>query len=155
MHAYALPDDVIEAMGRKSILCVPTMTVMMKLHATRGMPIPEDRPHEYEVIFRKLKAAGVEMAVGTDAIYEFMNENPDLYFEEVERFVRNGYTPHQAIVAATRSGARVLAAEERLGTIAPGKTADMLVIDGDPLADIRDLRRVSLIIQGGRVIDKR
>ena len=94
------------------------------------------------------------MAVGTDAIYEFMNENPDLYFEEVERFVKNGYTPHEAIVAATRIGAEVLAVSKSLGTIEKGKIADLLVIDGNPLDNICNLRKVSLIIQGGKVIRK-
>ncbi len=152
MHAYDLTDDIILNMGKKGIYGVPTMTIMMKLHATRGKPIPEDKPHEYEIIFQKMKAAGIKMAVGTDAIYEFMNENPDLYFEEVERFVKNGYTPNEAIVAATRIGAEVLAVSDRLGTIEKGKIADLLVIDGDPLDDIRNLRKVSVIIQGSKVI---
>lgn len=154
MHAYALTDDIILNMGKKGIYSVPTMTIMMKLHATRGVSIPEDRPHEYEIIFQKMKAAGIKMAVGTDAIYEFMNENPNLYFEEVERFVKNGYTPHEAIVSATRIGAEVLDVSDRLGTIEKGKIADLLVIDADPLDDIRNLRKVSVIIQGGKVIRK-
>lgn len=151
-HAYALPDDVIETMGEKGIYSVPTMTIMMKLHTQRGKPISDDRPHEYEVIFRKLRAAGVKTAVGTDAIYEFMNENPGLYFEEVERFVRNGCTTRQAIVCATRIGAEACGLADRLGTIEPGKTADCLILEGDPLADIRNLRRSDVVIQGGRII---
>ncbi|MEZ5000646.1 MAG: hypothetical protein R2727_08395 [Bacteroidales bacterium] len=51
-----------------------------------------------------MKDAGVKMAIGTDALYEFMKENPGLYFLEVERFVKNGYTNMEAIVAATRTG---------------------------------------------------
>ena len=102
----------------------------------------------------RAEAAGIKMAVGTDAIYEFMNENPILYFEEVERFVKNGYTPHEALVAATRIGAEVLDVSDRLGTIEKGKIADLLVIDEDPLDDIRNLRKVSVIIQGGKVIRK-
>ena len=153
-HAYALPDDVIQMMGAKGIYSVPTMTIMMKLHAQRGKAIPEDAPHEYEVLFQKMKAAGVKMAVGTDAIYEFMNENPGLYFEEVERFVKNGYTPHDAIVAATRIGAEVCGAADRLGTIEKGKLGDLLVIDGDPLEDIRHLRNVDVIIQEGWIVKR-
>jgi imidazolonepropionase-like amidohydrolase len=152
MHAYALTDEIIMNMGKKDIYSVPTMTIMMKLHATRGKPILEKRPHEYEIIFQKMKAAGIKMAIGTDAIYEFMNENPDLYFEEVERFVKNGYTPNEAIVAATRIGAEVLAVSDRLGTIEKGKIADLLVIEQDPLEDIRNLRKVTVIIQDGKVI---
>jgi imidazolonepropionase-like amidohydrolase len=128
------------------------MTIMMKLHAQRGKSIPEDRPHEYEVLFQKMRAAGVRMAVGTDAIYEFMNENPGLYFEEVERFVKNGYAPHDAIVAATRIGAEVCGVGDRLGTIEKGKLADLLVVEGDPLEDIRDLRKVAVIVQEGRIV---
>ncbi len=153
MHAYALPDDVIRAMGEKGIFGVPTMTAMMKLHAAGGRPIPRDRPHPYEVIFQKMMAAGVQMAVGTDAIYEIMQENPILYFEEVERFVKNGCTPHETIIAATRIGAEVLGMDERLGTVEEGKTADLLVLEADPLEDIRHLRQIRVIIQGGMVIE--
>lgn len=152
-HAYALPDDVIKMMGEKKIYGVPTMSVMIKLHAGRTA-IPANEPHPYEKIFLKMKTAGVRMAVGTDAIYEFMNENPGLYFEEVERFVKLGYTPQQAIIAATRTGAEVCDAATRLGTIEKGKLADLLVIDGDPLKDIRDLRRVDVIVQEGKWIKK-
>ena len=151
-HAYALPDDVIRMMGEKKIYGVPTMSVMIKLHAGRGPAVPVNEPHPYEKIFLKMKAAGVKMAVGTDAIYEFMNENPGLYFEEVERFVKNGYTTHQAIIAATRIGAEVCDAAERLGTVEKGKLADLLVIDGNPMKDIRELRKVAVIIQEGKVL---
>jgi len=152
-HAYALPDDVIQTMGAKKIYGVPTMTAMIKLHAGRAA-LPANEPHPYEKIFLKMKAAGIRMAVGTDAIYEVMTENPGNYFEEVERFVKLGYTPQAAIIAATRTGAEVCGAASRLGTIEKGKLADLLVIDGDPLKDIRDLRKVSAIIQEGRWIRK-
>lgn len=151
-HAYALPDDVIQIMGEKQIYGVPTMTIMMKLHQQRGKVIPDDQPHEYEIIFQKMKAAGVPMAIGTDAIYEFMDQNPDLYFEEVERFVKNGYSPEAALIAATRIGAEAIDADDRLGTIEKGKIADLLVIDGNPIQNIRDLRNVMVIIQEGRII---
>jgi imidazolonepropionase-like amidohydrolase len=139
-------------MGEKGIYGVPTMSIMMRLHEARGVPIPKDRPHEYEVYFQKMKAAGVKMAVGTDAIWEFMNDNPGLYFDEVERFVKNGYTPHEAIIAATRIGAEALNVADRLGTIEKGKLADLLVVDEDPLENIENLRRVSVIIQDGRIV---
>ena len=153
-HAYGLPDDVIEMMGTKGIYCVPTMTVMMKLHQGQNyVPLEEQRrDHPYEVIFKKLKRAGVRMAVGTDTIYEYMNQLPELYFEEVERFVKNGYTEMEAIEAATRIGAAVCDAADRLGTIERGKLADLLVLEADPLEDIRNLRRIEMIIQEGKII---
>jgi imidazolonepropionase-like amidohydrolase len=151
-HAYALPDDVIKMMGEKKIYSVPTMTVMIK---NQGRPpLPPGEIHPYEQIFLKLKEAGVKMAVGTDALYEIKKEDPGNYFEEVERFVKLGYTTKQAIIAATRIGAEVCDAANRLGTIEKGKLADLLVLDGDPLKDIRDLRKVAVIIQEGKWIKK-
>lgn len=153
-HAYALPDDVIATMGQKGIYSVPTMSIMMKNDAARGVTIDANKPYTYEIIFRKLNEAGVPMAVGTDALYEFMQENPGLYFEEVERFVKNGCSEHEAIVAATRRGAEVCGLADRLGTIETGKIADLLILDGDPLEDIRNLRRCAVIIQAGTLIKK-
>lgn len=154
MHAYALPDDVIEQMGSKGIYSVPTMTIMMK-NQLRDRFVPDNSElHEYEIIFRKLKDAGVKMAVGTDALYEFMKENPGLYFLEVERFVKNGYTPMEAIEAATRIGAEALGIDRMLGTIERGKTADLIVVDGDPLRDISELRNVVMVIQNGKTVRK-
>ncbi|MEE4115808.1 MAG: amidohydrolase family protein [Marinilabiliaceae bacterium] len=152
MHAYALPDDVIEMMGRKGIYSVPTMTIMMKNQLRQSFNPDNSELHEYEIIFRKLKEAGVKMAVGTDALYEFMNENPGLYFLEVERFVKNGYTNMEAIEAATRIGAEALGIDNALGTIEEGKTADLVVVDGDPLEDIKELRKVVMVIQNGIIV---
>ena len=88
------------------------------------------------------------------AVLENMAEYPGLYFKETDQFVAWGYTPMETIVAATKTGAEVGAAADRLGTIEAGKLADMLVLDKDPLADIRNLRTASLIIQGGKVHKK-
>lgn len=154
MHAYALPDDVIAEMGRKGIYCVPTMTIMMK-NQLRDRFVPDNQElHEYETIFRKLKDAGVKMAIGTDALYEFMKENPGLYFLEVERFVKNGYTPMEAIEAATRIGAETLGIGRTLGTVEQGKTADLIVVENDPLTDIRNLRDVIMVVQNGIIMKK-
>lgn len=150
-HAYALPDDVIAKMGEKGILSVPTMEILLKLHQGDKYQKNNQEPHPYEVIFRKLRKAGIKTAIGTDAIYEYMMENPGHYFDEVERFVKNGCTPMEAIVSATMIGAQVCDAADRLGTIEKGKLADLLVLDKDPLVDIRNLRRINTIIQEGRI----
>lgn len=151
-HAYQLPDDVIEMMGQKKIYATPTMTCMIYLHQPAGVPLDESVPHRYEIIFQKLKKAGVRMAIGTDAIYEVKQKDPGLYFDEVERFVKNGYTPLEAISAATKIGAEVIGVADRLGTIEPNKIADLLIIDGDPSKNIKELRKIVTIIQGGKII---
>lgn len=152
MHAYALPDEVIREMGEKDIYCVPTMTIMMK-NQLRDSFVPDNEElHEYEIIFRKLRDAEVKMCIGTDALYEFMKENPSLYFLEVERFVKNGYSEMEAIEAATRIGAECLDIDDILGTVEAGKIADLIVVEGNPLSDIRNLRRVVMVMQNGKIV---
>jgi imidazolonepropionase-like amidohydrolase len=77
---------------------------------------------------------------------------PWMYFEEIERFVEHGYTPLEVIVAATKINAEVCGASERLGTVEEGKLADLVVVDGDPLRDIKALRNTRIIIQEGKII---
>jgi imidazolonepropionase-like amidohydrolase len=71
----------------------------------------------------------------------------------MEGLVELGMTPMQALVAATKNGALASHAQAQYGTIEVGKAADLAVLDGDPLADIKNIRRLSLVIANGAVID--
>ncbi len=158
-HAYAIPDDAIRMMADKGTYCVPTISILLilgKQYKKRG---PEwewkiKKYFESEKIFRKLKKAGIKMGIGTDAVGKYMVEYPWIYFDEIERFVENGYTPMEVIVAATKINAEICDASDRLGTIEKGKLADLVVIDGDPLSDIRALRNARIIIQEGKIIKR-
>jgi len=158
-HAYAVPDDVIPQIAAKKMYCVPTMSILVILADQYKKRGPEwdwkiKRYLECDDIFKKLRAAGVKMPVGTDAIAENMVEYPGLFFKETDRFVLNGCSPMETIVAATKLGAEVSDADEILGTIEKGKLADLLVLEKDPLADIRNLRTAQVIIQGGKIIKR-
>ena len=96
-----------------------------------------------------LHDAGVRLAAGTDAAHL-----PGAIHLELEDLVAAGLTPLEAIAAATGGAARVLGADEEIGTIAVGKHADLILLDGDPLQDIRDTRKISHVIRGGRVVDR-
>ena len=72
---------------------------------------------------------------------------------EMEALVDAGLTPMQAILSATRWPAELLRKERELGTIAPGKIADVIVVDGNPLADIRKTRNIRTVIMNGAVVD--
>lgn len=94
--------------------------------------------------------AGVKIAVGTDAGgpvgYNFQGYNT---IREMELLVESGLTPMDVLVAATRTGAELIGVADRLGTLEPGKAADLLVLDADPLGDIRNVRRVRTVVLAG------
>lgn len=158
-HAYAVPDDVIPEIAAKKMYCVPTLAILRILanqYKARG---PEwdwkvAKYVESEQIFKKLKKAGVRMAVGTDAVTENLVEYPGLFFKETDEFVELGYTPMETIVAATKIGAEVSDAGDRLGTVTVGKLGDLVVLEKDPLANIGNLRTAQIVIQGGRVVKR-
>ena len=74
---------------------------------------------------------------------------------EMEALVDAGLTPMQAILASTKWAAELLHKEKDLGTIAPGRIADVVLIDGDPLADIRATRKIRTVIMNGKPVDTR
>lgn len=73
---------------------------------------------------------------------------------ELEQLVAAGLTPAQAIHAGTGGAARILGAEKDLGTIEVGKWADLVLLDADPLADIRNTRRIWKVMHYGHVVDR-
>jgi hypothetical protein len=97
----------------------------------------------------KLLRAGVNIGVGTD-IWQI----PTGPHMELEQMVVSGLTPLQAIPAGTGGSARILGAEKDLGTIEVGKWADLIILDADPLKDIRNTRRIWQIMHNGQVVDR-
>jgi len=95
--------------------------------------------------------AGVKVVVGTDY-------SPFLGFLgvhwEMEFLVQAGLTPLEALRAATQEAALALGLEGQLGIIAPGAVADLVVLDADPLEDIRNTKKIHTVIKGGKIIDR-
>jgi imidazolonepropionase-like amidohydrolase len=96
-----------------------------------------------------LRAGGV-LAAGTDAANQALIPGFSEH-EELELLVRAGLTPAEALAAATRNGAILLGADS-LGRLAPGKVADLVVLGGDPLADIRNTRKVERVMVRGTLL---
>src|SRR5262245_33925492 len=97
----------------------------------------------------KLARAGVTIGTGTD-IWQI----PTGVHMELEELVAAGLSPLEAIRAATADAARIVGAEQDLGTIAAGKWADIIILDADPVADIRNSRRIWAVLQAGRLLDR-
>jgi len=92
------------------------------------------------------------VALGTDHDGYYVPFELGLPTTEMEQMQQAGMTPMQVLVAATRDAAHVCGLDATLGTLEPGKSADVLVVDGDPLEDLHALRNVRLVIHGGVVI---
>ncbi len=98
--------------------------------------------------------AGAVIGVGTDAASP-MNFHTEAMWREMEALVESGMSTMEVITAATKTNATILGLEDETGTLEVGKAADVLVVDGDPRADIRALDRVRLVVARGRVIEGR
>jgi len=102
-------------------------------------------------IYAKL---GGSIAAGTDTPQQFVVPGASLH-RELELYVASGLVPAAALRTATRDAAVLLGLQERVGTIDPGMAADFVLLDGDPLADIRNTRRIAMVVKDGTVLGTR
>jgi len=121
---------------------------MLKLSAEDVKDLTRDAQHAREMAVKLLRA-GVTIGTGTD-IWQI----PIGVHMELEQLVAAGLTPTQAIHAGTGGAAVILGADNNLGTIKVGKGADLVLLDADPLADIRNTRKIWQVIQYGRIVDR-
>jgi imidazolonepropionase-like amidohydrolase len=98
--------------------------------------------------FEKAVKAGVKMAFGTDAGVYPHGDNA----KQFAYMVKYGMTPAQAIRSATSSAADLIGRSQDVGTIQPGRFADIIGVEGDPLADVRALEHVAFVMKGGVII---
>jgi hypothetical protein len=101
-----------------------------------------------------LHRAGVTLLAGTDSFDAYVVSGFALH-QELELLVAAGLTPLEALQAATREPARFLGLAAERGTIEVGKAADLVLLEADPLADIRNTRRIAAVVLAGRVVEPR
>jgi imidazolonepropionase-like amidohydrolase len=106
----------------------------------------------YQALTGALHRAGVTLLAGTDAPEPYCPPGASLH-QELEYLAESGLTPADALRAATLHNARALKKDERLGSIAPGKFADLVIVTADPTADIRNTRKIERVICRGKVCD--
>jgi imidazolonepropionase-like amidohydrolase len=157
-HGSMVDDEAIQMFLDTGTYLVPTLFTMEEL-VERGeemglTPVSlakvEKIKHTHAASFRRAAEAGVKIAVGTDAIDDQMHGKNA---RELELMVRYGFTPMQAIVAATKTSAEACRVDDKVGTLEPGKLADLLIVDGNPLDDIailQDQSRLMLVMKEGR-----
>src|SRR5438876_1015073 len=121
----------------------------IKLNLTGGIMGPAwDRHRQW---FQQALSAGVKMALGSD-----IRPLKEAALLELGLWVKDGATPWQALLAATRHAAELCGVGDELGTIEPGKLADLIVVGANPLEEITNLRQLLLVLKEGRIVsDKR
>jgi imidazolonepropionase-like amidohydrolase len=101
----------------------------------------------------RVHAAGIPVVMGTDAGNPLTLHGASV-FMELEAMEAAGLSPMDVLVAATRVGARAMGLDS-VGTVTPGAVADLVVLDADPLAEVRNVRRIALVVRGGEVYTRR
>lgn len=104
-------------------------------------------------VTKRAAQLGVPIVAGTDGLFGIAGDSLPALHRELELLVsRAGLTPAQALTSATLNGARAIGVADQTGTIAVGKAADLLVLNADPLADIRNTRRIAVVVKNGVVV---
>jgi imidazolonepropionase-like amidohydrolase len=159
-HGYFLTDEVLDRMVEKGVWLVPTIVVaqrtVMEFFKKIGSPdwYLARVTSVGESHFRMLRSAikhKVKIALGTDQFPFEPNDGTTATIREAQYYVEAGMTAIEALRSATIETATLLGVQDRLGSIEPGKLADVIVTDADPSKDIRSLRSIKLVMKGGVV----
>ncbi|MCM2312960.1 MAG: amidohydrolase family protein [Steroidobacteraceae bacterium] len=156
-HGTTLDNECLELFRKSGAYYVPTLSTvngyLERIAADPNAYAPAVRAKvDWRIritgeSLRKAVPQGVKIAFGTDAGVSKHGRNAD----EFELMVKNGMTPTQALEAATINAADLLGLAADVGTLEPGKRADLIAVDGDPLADVTVLKRVPFVMKDGAV----
>lgn len=163
-HGFYLTPEIIELMLKKDVFMVPTLAAVhhIVINGTNaGIPeygvrkaIEAEKAHVAS--FQKAYAAGVKIAMGTDASTPFNFHGKNAV--ELELMVAAGMKPVDALGAVTRMGSELMGWGDRMGQVKEGFWADMILVDGDPIADIKvlqDISKIKVVVKAGKVVMRR
>jgi len=156
-HAINMDDQTIAEMAYRHTFYVPTIdhnryyvdnARMLRYPDSAIAPLNDFIQKNLETA-KKAYKGGVRFAMGSDAVYTMFGENT----RELGWFVKAGMNPEQALKTATVNGAALLGMEDKLGALKPGLFADIVAVDGDPLADVNVvIDKVKWVMKGGAVV---
>jgi imidazolonepropionase-like amidohydrolase len=157
-HGTVMDDEILRTMKKQGTYYVPTLSTvngyLERLAANPNTYAPDVKKQiDWRIgitgqSLRKAVPAGVKIAYGTDAGVSKHGRNAD----EFELLVKYGMTPVEAIKAATVNAADLLGLAAEIGTIEAGKSADIIAVTGDPLSDVRVLKRMDFVMAKGETI---
>ena len=157
-HPLPRSEETIQLMAKKGVAADPTLIPYQIIFdewggyfgsTSRRFTFSEEANLE---MLKRLRKAGVKCGVGTDLILHWYRYMPGPYIRELKNFVEAGWSVPEALVAATKTNAEILDMDDRLGTLHPGKLADVLVVNGRPDENLDDLAKVDLVIRDGYLV---
>ncbi len=161
-HGTWVDDKTLAEMKRRGTFFVPTLAVMSPLADAQGNSADEvalqlrtqSMMGPLRAAVRKAHRLGVVVAAATDGSYAEKDDTGRIRIAHEIAMLREhaGFTPLESITAATQNGARALGIESRTGTVGVGLEADLVVYDGDPLADSKTFFEPRLVISDGRIV---
>ena len=156
-HGTLIDDAALKLFRSSGAFYVPTLSTingyLERIAANPDAYLPEVRKKiDWRIqitgeALRKAVGAGVKIAFGTDAGVSKHGRNAD----EFELMVKHGMTPATAIHAATANAADLLGIADQVGSLAPGRSADLIAVRGDPLSDVSVLKKVGFVMKAGTV----
>ncbi|HET8677757.1 MAG TPA: amidohydrolase family protein [Blastocatellia bacterium] len=146
-HGMLMNDETLKLMVDRGVFWCPTLGVYIPEHEEDNTDLRRRIVANHKEVFQKAMRLGVKIAFGTDVgAYEHGTSA-----REFKLMVDYGMKPIDAIRAATTRGAELLRMERQIGTIEPGKFADVIAVEGNPLEDIRAMDRVVFVMKAGKV----
>jgi imidazolonepropionase-like amidohydrolase len=157
-HPLPKSDDTLQLMARRQVASDPTLVVYENLINTRGgyynstsRRFTMTKEGDFKQ-FLRMKELGIKMGIGTDTAAMAIDRMHANYLRELQLFVEGGYTVPEALIAATKTNAEILDMADKLGTLEPGKLADVIVVTGEPDKRLEDLRKVDKVIRDGFIV---
>ena len=150
-HGFYIADADLKTMIAKGIYYVPTLFVgeyVAEGRSAAGAHVWVDMVNIHAATFKRALNAGVKIAFGTDAGGFPWTINPA---KEFALEVKYGMTPAQALRSATMTAAELVGMQDKIGSIEPGKLADVIAVPGDPMADVTQLEKVNFVMKGGKI----
>jgi imidazolonepropionase-like amidohydrolase len=157
-HPLPRTEQTLQLMAKKGVAADPTLIPYQIIFeewggyfgsTSRRFTFSKDANLE---MLKRLRRAGIKCGVGTDLILHWYRYMPGPYIRELKNFMEAGWSVPEALVAATKTNAEILDMDDRLGTLQPGKLADVLVVNGRPDENLDDLAKVELVIRDGYLV---
>ena len=157
-HGYQLTEAVARQMSDREVPLVPTLSVTRCKDFFDSLGVPEwmqerslSAAPEHEQSYRLALAAGVSVMLGSDVPPFWQTDGTSATVRELEYMEAFGLPPHDALLAATRVPAAWLGIDEQVGSVEPGKRADLIAMRQDPTATVSALRTMHWVMKDGRV----